>query len=166
MLQSRLFWYGDTHRYRLGINHSQLPVNRATRVAGGAKNYGRDGAMPLRSANGRVKNYEPNSFDGPVQSNQEMYGGIGVSGASGHYPQVQREGIHDFEQPGDLYRLMPKDAQQRLVDNIAGSLAQVSREDIIARSVEHFRKADAELGRRIAEVIASRRGVAVAGAAR
>jgi catalase len=61
---------------------------------------------------------------------------------------------------------MPKDAQQRLVDNIAGSLAQVSREDIIARSVEHFRKADAELGRRIAEAVAARRDVAVAGAAR
>jgi catalase len=50
------------------------------------------------------------------------------------------------------------------VDNIAGSLAQVSREDIVARSVEHFRKADAELGRRILEGIAARRGaVAVAG---
>jgi catalase len=52
------------------------------------------------------------------------------------------------------------------VDNIAGSLAQVSREDIITRSVEHFRKADAEFGRRVADGIASRRGEAVAGAAR
>ena len=65
----------------------------------------------------------------------------------------------DFVQAGMLYRVMPKRAE-RLVDNIAGSLAQVSREDIIARSVEHFRKADAELGRRIAEGIANttRRG--------
>ena len=28
MLQGRLFSYGDTHRYRLGANHMQLPVNR------------------------------------------------------------------------------------------------------------------------------------------
>lgn len=27
MLQGRLFAYGDVHRYRLGINHTQLPVN-------------------------------------------------------------------------------------------------------------------------------------------
>ena len=27
MLQGRLFAYGDAHRYRLGINHTQLPVN-------------------------------------------------------------------------------------------------------------------------------------------
>jgi catalase len=134
-------------------------------VPGGAKNYGRDGAMPLHAPNGRVKNYEPNSFDGPVQTNQEMYAGIGVTGASGHYPQVPPE-LDDFKQPGDLYRLMPKDAQQRLVDNIAGSLAQVSREDIVARSVEHFRKADAELGHRILEGIAACHGAGVPVAAR
>jgi catalase len=55
--------------------------------------------------------------------------------------------------------------QQRLVDNIAGSLAQVSREDIIERPVGHFTKADAEFGRRIAEGIAAHR-TALAGTAR
>jgi catalase len=74
---------------------------------------------------------------------------------------VPRE-VDDFKQPGDLYRLQPKDAQQRLVDNIAGSLAQVSRDDIIERSIEHFRKADAEFGRRIAEAVAARRRPAIA----
>jgi hypothetical protein len=51
---------------------------------------------------------------------------------------------------------MTHDAQQRLVNNIADSLAQVSRDDIIARSIEHFRKADADLGRRITEGVAAR----------
>jgi catalase len=88
-----------------------------------------------------------------------------VNATSGHYPQVPRE-VDDFKQAGDLYRLQPKDAQQRLVDNIAGSLAQVSREDIIARSIEHFRKADADFGRRIAEGVAARRPQALAGSAR
>jgi len=27
MLQGRLFAYGDAQRYRLGINHTELPVN-------------------------------------------------------------------------------------------------------------------------------------------
>jgi catalase len=27
LLQGRLFSYGDTHRYRLGINQHQIPVN-------------------------------------------------------------------------------------------------------------------------------------------
>jgi catalase len=43
------------------------------------------------------------------------------------------------------------------VDNIAGSLAHVSREDIIERSIAHFRKADATFGQRIADGVAARR---------
>ena len=164
MLQARLFGYGDAHRYRLGINHTLMPVNSPKGVPGGAKNYGRDGAMPVHAPNGREKNYEPNSFNGPVQTNQELYAGISASETSGHYPQVPRE-VDDFKQPGDLYRLMPKDAQQRLVDNIAGSLAQVSRDDIITRSIAHFAKADAEFGRRITEGVAARRTQSMAGAA-
>ncbi len=157
MLQSRLFGYGDAHRYRLGINHTALAVNSPKGVAGGVNNYGRDGFMPVDAPNGREKNYEPNSFDGPVQTNEEPAKGLEGSGASGHYPQVPRE-VDDFKQAGDLYRLQPADAQQRLVDNIAGSLAQVSREDIIERSIGHFTKADAAYGRRIAEGVAARRG--------
>jgi hypothetical protein len=50
-------------------------------------------------------------------------------------------------------------------DPDAGSLAQVSRDDIIPRSVAHFRKAaDAEFGRRVAEGIAARRNAAAVAA--
>jgi len=47
---------------------------------------------------------------------------------------VPRE-VDDFKQAGDLYRLQSKEAQQRLVDNMAGSLAQVSRAIDIARAM-------------------------------
>jgi catalase len=164
MLQARLFGYGDAHRYRLGINHSRLHVNAARGVASGVDNYGRDGAMRFDANGGWTKNYEPNSFDGPVQTGREHYKGLPVSLHAGHFAQVPRQ-VDDFAQAGDLYRLQPKDAQQRLVDNIAGSLAQVSREDIIARAIGHFRRADAEYGQRIADGVAARRG-ALAGAAR
>lgn len=133
-----------------------MPVNSPKGVAGGVTNYGRDGAMPVHAPDWREKNYEPNSANGPVQTNQELYAGLNVSGTSGHYPEVPRD-VDDFKQPGDLYRLMPKDEQQRLVDNIAGTLAQVFRYDIITRSIEHFRKADAELGRRLTAAVAAQR---------
>ena len=162
MLQARLFAYGDAHRYRVGINHTRLSVNAPKGIDGGASNYGQDGFMRFDAKSGRQKNYEPNSFDGPVQTNDELYAGFNLSGMSGHYAQVPRE-VDDFQQAGALYRLQPKDAQQRLVDNIAGSLAQVSREDIITRALGHFMKADAEYGRRVAEGVAARRGKEVAG---
>ncbi len=152
MLQARLFGYGDAHRYRLGINSSSLDVNSAKGVCGGAQNYGRDGFMPINAPSGHEKNYEPNSFGGPVQSNVEHYKGISVSGVTGHYSQNQRNG-DDFTQAGDLYRLQAPDAQQRLIDNIVASLGQVSRQDIIDRSICHFSKADHAFGNRIKEGI-------------
>jgi len=157
MLQARLFAYGDAHRYRLGINHTEIPVNRPKGVPGGAANYGRDGAARADDNGGAQKNYEPNSFDGPVQTEEPLYKGLDSSGPSGAYAPVRHAEDDDFVQAGSLYRLMPPDARQRLVDNIAGSLAQVSKEEIIERSIAHFRAADAEYGERVAKAVAQRR---------
>jgi catalase len=151
MLQGRLFAYGDTHRYRLGINHSQLPVNRPHATE--AHNYGRDGAMRFDGNRGRSKNYEPNSFGGEVQTNQPTYAPIEIHGLSGSYPWERHAEDDDFVQAGNLYRLMGKDEQQRLIDNIAGTLSRVSREDIIERCIGHFRNADKDYGDRLSKAV-------------
>jgi catalase len=154
MLQGRLFAYGDAHRYRLGINHTRIPVNapHATK----ADNYGRDGAMSIDANGGRSKNYEPNSFNGPVQTNEPHYGGLPVAGVSGTYEWDKRE-TDDFKQAGALYRLIDDAARQRLVDNIAGGLAQVNHSEIVERSVCHFRNADPDYGDRVERAIAAHR---------
>jgi catalase len=156
MLQARLFGYGDAHRYRLGINHSALPINAPKGVHGGACTYARDGLMPVDAPNGRFKNYEPNSFGGPVQTGIESKVSLETTGKTGHYAQTPRQ-VDDFQQAGDLYRLQIPDAQQRMVDNIAGSLSQVSRDDIITRSIGHFSKADKSFGERITKAVAELR---------
>jgi len=150
MLQGRLFAYGDAHRYRLGINHTQLPVNRphATDV----DNYGRDGSMRFDDNGGDSKNYEPNSFDGPAQSNEPIYKGIEVSGATGTYEWDERD-TDNFSQAGDLYRLMDDAAQQRLIDSIAGDLSGVSKDEIIEKSLANFANADPEYGSRLRSAI-------------
>jgi catalase len=50
---------------------------------------------------------------------------------------------------------MTEDERLRLVANIAGSLSQVTRPDIIERAIGHFEAADKEYGRRVAEAVAS-----------
>ena len=110
MLQGRLFSYGDTHRYRLGANHMHLPVNQPH--ATHASNYGRDGAMRTDGNHGREKNYEPNSFGGPVQTGQPQWAPIEVAGLTGnHVPEHHRDD-NDFVQAGDLYRLMSEAEKQ------------------------------------------------------
>jgi len=157
MLQARLFAYGDAHRYRLGINHTQLPVNAPQGVAGGARNYGRDGAMAFGDNGGRSPNYEPNSHDGPAETGAAYDHGYDLAGRVGRYQPVLHSEDNDYVQAGALYRVMDEAARGRLVDNLAGSLAQVSRRDVIERSVAHFAKADAELGSRLTRAIAEKR---------
>jgi len=156
MLQGRLFSYGDTHRYRLGANHMQLATNRPH--AAEARNYSRDGSMRVDGNHGREKNYEPNSFGGgPQQTGRPLWAPIEVTGLTGHHAPVHHRDDNDFVQAGDLYRLMSETAKERLIANIAASLAKVSREDIVERSVGHFRKADREYGDQVAMAVAIRR---------
>jgi catalase len=52
---------------------------------------------------------------------------------------------------------MREEERKRLIDNIAGSLSNVSRPDVIERSILHFRKADPQYGQRVADAVARRR---------
>ena len=156
MLQGRLFAYGDTHRYRLGANHTQLPVNRPHGTE--TENYSRDGAMRFDGNRGREKNYEPNSFGGPVQTNRPVWAPLEVSGLAGSHAPGNHPEDDDFVQAGALYRLMQMDEKERLIANIAASLSRVSRNDIIDRSIAHFRRADTEYGERVARALRERRG--------
>jgi catalase len=52
---------------------------------------------------------------------------------------------------------MSESEKQRLIGNIAGSLSRVTREDIIARSIENFRKADSEYGNRLVQALGKRK---------
>jgi len=60
MLQGRLFSYGDTQRYRLGVNHHQIPVNRSRCPF--LDMYHRDGQMRVDGNHGSTLGYESNSF--------------------------------------------------------------------------------------------------------
>ncbi|MFE4513635.1 catalase [Kitasatospora sp. NPDC056783] len=154
MLQGRLFAYADAQRYRLGVNHTQLPVNapRATE----ANNYGRDGLMAANGA-GRGKNYEPNSFGGPAQTDEALAAPVRVSGHTGSSTTPAHTKDDDFFQAGELYRLMSAGERSRLVDNLAGFLAQVSRDDIVEKNLAHFHAADEEYGARLAAAVAKLR---------
>ena len=148
MLQARLFAYPDAHRYRLGANYERLPAN-APKVP--ANNYQRDGAMRFDDNGGPSANYEPNSFHGPTADPAYREPPLKISGDADRYEQ--KRGVDDdYIQPGNLYRLMPSDAQDRLIENIVGSLKNAPKE-IQTRMVEHFRKADAAYGAGVAQAL-------------
>lgn len=55
-----------------------------------------------------------------------------------------------YTQPGNLFRLMPKDAQQKLISNIVGNLGQTPRR-IQELQIQHFFKAEPAYGTGVAK---------------
>jgi catalase len=136
LLQGRLFSYGDTQRYRLGINHHQIPVN-APRVPS-AHSFHRDGAMRTDGNLGRNVNYEPNRFGDFAQDANAAEPRL-AAGAVARYEH--REDDDYYTQPRMLFALFDDAQRERLFGNIARHIDGVPQE-IVARQIEHFRRTD------------------------
>ncbi len=136
MLQFRIFSYADAHRYRLGVNYESLPVNKPRCEV---NTYHRDGQMRFDDNYGGAVNYEPNSFDGPVEDPQYKEPRLNADGDADRYDH--REGNDDYTQPGNLYRLLPDDEKERLHRAIAATMTAVP-EEIVQRQLKHFEQAD------------------------
>jgi catalase len=155
MLQGRLFAYGDAHRYRVGINAAHLPVNRPHATE--ARTNSRDGHLYDGRHKG-AKNYEPNSFGGPVQTDRPLWEPTSVTGETGTHEAPRHAEDDDFVQAGNLYRLLSEDEKARLIDNLAGFIAKVSRDDIAERAINNFRQADGDFGKRLEAAVQALRG--------
>lgn len=149
LLQARLFAYGDAQRYRLGVNHDQIPVNAAKCPV---HSYHRDGMMRVDGNYGATKGYEPNSFGEWEQ--QELFAEppLAMEGSVDRYDPYADSQDDCFYQAGDLYRLMTEDKRKLLIENTANNIAPVT-ENIKYRHAAHCYLADKEYGERISAAL-------------
>ncbi|GCE24329.1 catalase [Dictyobacter kobayashii] len=155
MLLGRLFSYPDTHRYRIGPNYLQLPVNQPHNEV---HSYNKDGAMRYRH-NGNQPVYAPNSFGGPkadpsiIEPSWESNGELVRSAYTLHAED------DDFGQAGTLYRkILSQTDRDHLVSNIVGHMGQDVDPAIQERAIKLWLQVDQDLGSRIAQGL----GVSVA----
>ncbi len=149
MLQGRLFSYGDAHRYRLGVNHHQIPVN-APKGVESPHSFHRDGMMRVDGNLGSELHYEPNSYGGwkesphhtePVQSGGDAY----------HHDF--REDDHDYySQTGLLFRAMTPEQQEVLLANTARNMGD-STLQIRHRFIQSCYLADPDYGKGLARAL-------------
>jgi catalase len=144
MLQARLISYPDAHRHRLGVNYDALPVNRAQCPV---HTYQRDGAMRFDGNFGSAPNYEPNSFNGPVENPAFRERPPTISGSVDRHNH--RLDSDYYTQPGNLFRLMSRDDRERLIGNIVASMKSVPQ-SIQKRQIQHFMKAEPGYGTGVA----------------
>uniref|UniRef100_UPI00333EFABF catalase n=1 Tax=Castellaniella defragrans TaxID=75697 RepID=UPI00333EFABF len=147
MLQARLFSYGDAQRYRLGVNHHQIPVN-APRCP--FHSYHRDGAMRVDGNYGGITGNEPNKAGEWAEQPEYREPPLSLEGAADHWNH--REDTDYFSQPGALFRLMSPEQQQALFDNTARAIAGVTK-DVQAKHIEHCTQADPAYGAGVAAAI-------------
>ena len=145
MLQARLFSYGDAQRYRLGVNHHQIPVNAPRCPVHG---YHRDGTMRVDGNFGSTIGYQPNSYGQWQEQPDFREPPLSIEGAADHWNH--REDTDYYAQAGDLFRLMTADERQRLFENTARAMGDAP-EEIKRRHIANCFKADPAYGAGLAE---------------
>ncbi|PWJ45062.1 catalase [Sediminitomix flava] len=152
MLQARLFAYGDAHRYRVGANHNQLPVNAPKCPV---NHYQKDGAMahgcPFHTGSDSPQtekvNYYPNDQKEMPQQDPSV-AEPPMRLTAGTIDRFDTRDEDNFTQAGDLFRIMSDDQKDQLTSNIVGGLSQAS-ESAQERMLEYFTKADPAYGQMV-----------------
>lgn len=148
MLQGRLFAYGDAQRYRLGVNHHLIPVNRPRCPF---HSFHRDGQMRTDGNLGSTLSYEPNSYHEWQAQPQFQEPSQHICGDSGHWDYANDDDDY-YAQPRALFLLMNAEQRQALFDNTARALAGVP-EFIRQRHLEHCFRCHREYGEGIASAL-------------
>jgi len=148
MLQGRLFSYGDAQRYRLGVNHHQIPVNASKCPF--LNMFHRDGQMRTDGNAGSTLGYEPNSYGEWQEQPEFKEPPLEIDGAADHWNH--REDDDYFTQAGDLFRMMNKEQQQVLFENTARNMGDAPKE-IKVRHINNCLQADKAYGQGVATAL-------------
>ncbi len=146
MLQGRLFSYGDAQRYRLGVNHHQIPVNTPRCPF---HSYHRDGQMRVDGNKGSTLHYEPNSYDEWQEQPNFKEPPLELDGAAYEW-NFREDDDQYYEQPGRLFNLMNDEQKEVLFANTARALGDAP-EKIKMRHIQNCYKADPSYGEGVAE---------------
>lgn len=148
-LQGRLFSYGDAQRYRLGVNHHLIPVNRAKVEV---SDFHRDGAMRVDDNYGRTPAYTPNSGGYWTAQPEVSEPPLDIEGAMWRYDPKDDPTDDNFRAGGNLWRLLEEDKKQLLIENTAVDMGPVT-DNIKYRHAVHCLHADPEYGQRMTEAL-------------
>jgi catalase len=148
MLQGRLFSYGDAQRYRLGVNHHLIPVNKSRCPF---HSYHRDGQMRVDGNYGSTLGYEPNSYGQWQEQPDFREPPLKLDGAADHW-DFRKDDDDYYTQPGNLFRLMSAEQQKMLCENTGRAMGDAPKM-IKLRHIANCLKADPAYGKGIADAL-------------
>jgi catalase len=148
MLQGRLFSYGDAQRYRLGVNHHLIPVNKARCPVHG---FSRDGSMRVDGNYGGTLHYEPNGYGEWQEQPEYKEPPLDLYGAADRW-DARKDDDDYYTQPGMLFGLIGPEKRRLLFENTARNIGPCS-EDVKLRHVSNCYKADPAYGEGVASAL-------------
>ncbi|GAA2880582.1 catalase [Streptosporangium fragile] len=148
MLQGRLFSYPDAHRYRIGGNYLQLPINTPKSPV---RSYNKDGQMAFTNPADPV--YAPNTVGGPA-ADPTLFAGENyhVAGEIIRSAYTLHREDDDYVQPRALWEnVLSETDRAHLVSNVVGhaSAPEVTAE-MKKRVVEYWTNIHKDLGQGVA----------------
>ncbi len=158
MLLARVFSYADAHRYRIGSNYNELPVNRPLAEV---NSYSKDGHMRHFPADPAQPVYAPNSFGGPKADPALAAEGPGWE-SDGELTRAAAT-LHaqddDFGQAGSLVRdVFTPEQRDRLVDTLTGQYQALTRDVVKHNFLGYWNSIDPTTAQRVASNV----GIALA----
>lgn len=118
VLQARLYNYADAARYRVGVNHHQIPVNKARCPV--FSNH-RDGLTRVDDNYGSLPHYEPNSFHQWQEQPEFREPPLKIHGDADFWNFHEDDNDY-FSQPRALFNLMSDAQKQVLFENTARAM--------------------------------------------
>ncbi|KAJ8907621.1 hypothetical protein NDN08_007731 [Rhodosorus marinus] len=147
LLQTRIFSYTDTQRYRLGGNYLMLPIN-APKNAHHNNHY--DGALNFMHREEEI-NYFPSRLNKVVEAPEYPLPQANVGGPRAK-ATIEKE--NNFQQAGERFRSFDPERKERFITRVSDALnaPRVSPE---AKSIwlGYWSECDIELGRRLASTV-------------
>ena len=172
MLQARAWAYADQHRYRIGPNYKDLPVNRPINEV---NTYAERGPMAYFFNNEGEHNYTPNNTEkgaGYLDNNEDSSSNHTTYGqASDLYVNPDPHGTDltraayvkhaeddDFGQARTLYTEVFDDAaRERFVHNVSNKMLPIQNKDIEERTFAYWGNVDADLEQKLRSEVARKR---------
>jgi len=137
-MHSAIVWVSTT---LIPVNRSRCPANC----------YHRDGQMRTDGNFGSTLGYEPNSFGEWQEQPSFKEPPLKINGDADHW-NFREDDDDYYKQPGDLFRLMNAEEQQRLFDNTARAMGDIC-ESIKIRHICNCYKADPKYGKGVAKAL-------------
>lgn len=148
MLQGRLFSYSDAQRYRVGVNHHQIPVNQPKCPY---HSFHRDGQMRVDGNQGSRIGYGPNSYGEWEDQPEHEEPSLPLQGDAARW-NFREDDDNYFEQPGKLFNLLSDEEKERLFGNTAREMEGAEKQ-IKIRHINNCYQADPAYGEGVASAM-------------